>query len=149
MALLWEVGASDTFLSLAWCYRMVCVISSLLLFIALKFWGFSSPSLSWVAINKTNFHGECQLSVASYLCFMKFIAKTGKKAFYKKAPQKIRILNFITWECEIQNFIFFFILLQNMPDKNMTLVFGSDYLWVARRNFLVLKIFSDYVFCFR
>lgn len=72
-----------------------------------------------------------------------------KKAFSKNAPQKFKILNFITWEFEVQNFMFFFILLQNVPSKNMGPLLGSDQLWVARRDFLVLQIFSDYVFCFR
>lgn len=128
---------------------MVCVFSSLLLSIALKLGFFFSSSLDWVTIKKTNSHGEHQLSIAQYLCFMQFIPKTGEKAFSKKASQKIRILNFITWEFEVQNFIFFFILLQNVPDKNMALLLGSDQLWIARRDFLVLQIFSDYVFCFR
>lgn len=34
-----------------------------------------------MTINITDSHGECQLSVALYLCFMQFIAKTLRGFF--------------------------------------------------------------------
>lgn len=76
------------------------------------------------------------------------ITFAGKKHSAKKPPRKLRSWILILVNLRYKT-SYFYLFCCWICQKNMALLLGLDKLWVAITDFLVLQIFSDYVFCFR